>query len=43
MHPLDMAIARLQGFLTGLEERKAKARELPDIPDDVPRFVTRDW
>lgn len=42
-HPLDRAIQKLRALLTGLEARQAKARELPEVPADIPRFVTRDW
>lgn len=42
-HPLDLAIEKLRLLLSGLEARQAKDMELPEVPDDIPRFITRDW
>ena len=39
-HPLDLALARLQVLLDGLEKRREKDEAQLSIPDDVPRFVT---
>ena len=38
---LDAIIRRFEAFVVALEQKKAEAEKLPEVPDDVPRFVTR--
>lgn len=40
-NPIDRAMKQLEEFVLALESERAKAEELAQIPEDIPRFVTR--
>jgi hypothetical protein len=40
-NPLDLALARLESIIVGIEDERATAEELATVPEDIPRFVTR--
>ena len=41
--PLDKALAQMNQMLAGLETAKAESQKAVEIPDDIPRFTTREW
>lgn len=38
---LDQAMAYVEAFIADIEKQCQQADELAQVPDDVPRFVTR--
>ena len=41
--PLDKALAQMNQMLASLETAKAKSQKAVEIPNDIPRFTTREW
>ena len=40
-HPLDALLLPLQAWVEAKEAEKAATPKQPDLPDDIPHFVTR--
>ena len=38
--PIDLLLARANQWLEQQEKLKSEAKKRPEIPDDIPRFVT---
>ena len=40
--PIDMMMARFELWIERMEKREAEIRAQQHIPDDIPRFITRE-